>query len=98
MKIMAAAILICASMLTVHFAIGATGADRPPGVAAENWIAINNKLGFVVIPTGSYPAVTPDRQQLLLTPAATGYFMARSSLGWQRLVIVEPLKGPGATG
>jgi hypothetical protein len=36
--------------------------------------------------------------RLLLTPAASGYFMARSAIGWQRLKIVEPLKGPGAAG
>jgi hypothetical protein len=37
--------------------------------------------------------VSPDKQPLLLAPAVTGYFMARNAHGWQRLVIVEPLKG-----
>jgi hypothetical protein len=99
MKIMAATVLICASILTIHFAVGAAGTDRPAGVAAQNWIPIGDKLGFVVMPPDtSYPIESPDKQPLLLTPAASGYFIARSSIGWQRLVIVEPLKGPGATG
>jgi hypothetical protein len=98
MKTMTATLLILASILAVHFALGAVSAERPAGVAAQNWIAISDKLGFVVMPPETYPVVTPDKQPLLLAPAASGYFMARSSLGWQRLVIVEPLKGPGATG
>jgi hypothetical protein len=98
MKIIAATFLICASILTIHFAVGAAGTDRPSGVAAPNWIPINDKLGFVVMPPETYPVVSTDKQPLLLTPAASGYFMARSSLGWQRLVIAQPLKGPGAAG
>jgi hypothetical protein len=98
MKTIAATLLILGSILAVHFALGAVSAERPAGVAAQNWIAISDKLGFVVMPPDTYPVVTPDKQPLLLTPAASGYFMARSSLGWQRLVIVEPLKGPGAAG
>jgi hypothetical protein len=97
MKTIAAALLISASLLTIHFALGEGRTDRPAGVAAQDWIAINDKLGFVVIPPGAGVG-TPDRQPLLLTPAATGYFMARTDHGWQRLVIVEPLKGPGAAG
>lgn len=56
------------------------------------------ELGFVVVSPNTYPARTPDLQPLLLTPAASGYFMARSVTGWRRLKIVEPLKGPGAAG
>lgn len=98
MKTTVTAFLICASILTMHFAVGAAGTDRPAGVAVSNWIPINDRLGFVVLPPTAYPAVTPDKQPLLLTPAASGYFMARSAIGWQRLVIVEPIKGPGASG
>jgi hypothetical protein len=98
MKTVAAVCLICASIITIHFAVGAGGTDRPAGVAAPNWIPINDKLGFVVMPPATYPVATPDKQSLLLTPAASGYFMARSAVGWQRLVIVEPMKGPGASG
>ena len=98
MKTAAAVSLICAAILTMHFAAGAPAMDRPEGVAASNWIPINDKLGFVTMPPPTYPAATPDKQPLLLTPAASGYFMARSGVGWQRLVIVEPVKGPGASG
>ena len=31
MKTMAAAFLICASILAIHFAVGAAGTDRPAG-------------------------------------------------------------------
>jgi hypothetical protein len=98
MKNIVAAFLICASIFTIHYAIGAAGTDRPAGVEASNWIPINDRMGFVVMPPAAYPVATPDKQPLLLTPAASGYFMARSSIGWQRLVIVEPMKGPGGSG
>jgi hypothetical protein len=98
MKILAAAFLVCASILIIHFAVGAPGTDRPAGVAASDWIPINDRLGFVVTPSGSSGVTTPDQQPLLLIPAAPGYFMARSRLGWQRLVIIEPMKGPAAAG
>ena len=98
MKPVAALLLILAASFTVHIALGASEPDRPSGVAAQNWIVINDKLGFVVVSPDTYPAVTPDQQPLLLTPAASGYFMARGAIGWQRLKIVEPLKGPGAAG
>jgi hypothetical protein len=99
MKTVAAALLlILTSSITVHYAVSASEPDRPKGVAAQNWIAINDKLGFVVVSPDTYPAVTPDQQPLLLTPAASGYFMARSVIGWQRLKIVAPLKGPGPAG
>ena len=98
MKTIAAAFLVCASIFTLCIAVGAAETDRPAGVAASNWIPINDKLGFVVIPPETYPAATPDKQSLLLAPAASGYLMARSGVGWQRLVIVEPMKGPGGSG
>jgi hypothetical protein len=98
MKTVAALLLILASTVTVHLAVGGSEPDRPVGVAVQNWIAINDKLGFVVVSPETYPAVTADQQPLLLAPAASGYFMARGAVGWQRLKIVEPLKGPGATG
>jgi len=98
MKTIAAAFLICASILTIHFAVGAAGTDRPAGIAAPNWIPINDRLGFVVMPHDTYPVAEPDKQTLLLTPAASGYFMVRTGVSWQRLVIVEPMKGPGAAG
>ena len=98
MKTISLALLIFASLLFLHFALGAASTDRPTGVAAQDWIPVSDKLGFVVVPPDVRAVVTPDKQPLLLTPAAAGYFMARTEHGWQRLVIVEPLKGPGAAG
>ena len=37
----------------------------------------------------------PERQVLLLTSPAEGYFMGNV---WQRLTIKAPLKGPGTAG
>jgi len=71
--------------------------DRPPGVAKDAWVPINDRVGFVVVP----PAVGPVRmspQALLLMPPVSGYFMLKSRSGWTRMVIVEPLRGPGGTG
>jgi hypothetical protein len=98
MKIMAATCLICASILTIHFAVGASSGDRPVGVDARNWIPVSDKMGFVVTTPNMYPGGGGGNQVLLLAPPAEGYFMVRTGNGWQRLVIVEPVKGPGATG
>jgi hypothetical protein len=40
----------------------------------------------------------PDRQALLLAPPAEGYFMVRTGNGWQRIIINDPIKGPGTEG
>jgi hypothetical protein len=47
-----------------------------------------------------YPGalVTTDRQPLLLAPPAEGYFMVRAGDHWQRIMIKDPLKGPGTSG
>jgi hypothetical protein len=55
-------------------------------------------MGFVVTTPQSWLAATPDKQPLLLTPPAEGYFMAYTGNGWQRLTIKDPLKGPGSSG
>jgi hypothetical protein len=34
----------------------------------------------------------------LLEPAASGYFVAKTATGWRRLVVIEPIKGPGTAG
>jgi hypothetical protein len=98
MKTIAATLLILASVLTVHFASGASGPDRPAGVNAENWIPVSDKMGFVVTTPRIYPMPMPDRQTLFLTAPAEGYFMVHTGNVWQRLVIQDPLKGPGTSG
>jgi hypothetical protein len=99
MKPIAAALLILASVLTIHFANGASTPDRPAGVDAQHWIPVSDKMGFVVT-TPSIPGaiVTTDRQPLLLMPPTEGYFMVHTGNSWQRLIIQDPLKGPGTSG
>jgi hypothetical protein len=100
MKTIAASLLILSSVLAIHFANGAAPPDRPAGVDAQHWIPVSNKMGFIVTTPQSVPGalVTTDRQPLLLTPPAEGYFMIRSGIGWQRITIKDPLKGPGTSG
>jgi hypothetical protein len=100
MKASAASFLIVASVLTIHFANGAAPPDRPAGVDAGHWIPVTDKMGFVETTPQSVPGalVTTDRQPLLLAPPAEGYFMVRSGIGWQRIIIQNPLKGPGTSG
>jgi hypothetical protein len=100
MKAIAATLLILASILAIHFANGASSPERPAGVDAQHWIPVSDKMGFVVTTPQSAPGalVKTDRQPLLLAPPAEGYFMVRSGIGWQRITINDPLKGPGASG
>jgi hypothetical protein len=98
MKAIAASLLILSTALTIHFALGASSPDRPAGV--DHWIPVSDKMGFVVTASEGFPGAlaTTDRQPLLLTPPAEGYFMVRSGIGWQRIIIQDPLKGPGTSG
>jgi hypothetical protein len=100
MKAIAASLLLLATILTFHFANGTSAPDRPAGVDAQHWIPVSDKLGFVEMTPQSVPGalVTTDRQPLLLTPAAEGFFMVRSGIGWQRIALKDPLKGPGSSG
>jgi hypothetical protein len=100
MKAIAAILLVLASVLTIHFALGASSPDRPAGVDARNWIPVSDKMGFVVTTPQSAPGalVTRDGQPLLLNSPAEGYFMVHTGNVWQRLVIQDPIKGPGTSG
>jgi hypothetical protein len=98
MKAIAASLLILASVLTIHFALGASSPDRPAGVDAQHWIPVSDKMGFVVTTPRFYPPVVRDAEALLLADPAEGYFMARTGNGWQRIIIQDPLKGPGTSG
>jgi hypothetical protein len=93
MKPIAAALLILSTVLTIHFALGASPPDRPAGVDAAHWIPVSDKMGFVE--TSSHPFPPGDA---MLAPPAEGYFMVRSGIGWQRIIIQDPLKGPGSSG
>jgi len=98
MKASAASLLILASVLTIHFAVGASSPDRPAGVEERNWIPVSDKMGFVVTTPRIFPQPVMDKQPLLLTGPAEGYFMVRAGNAWQRIIIKDPLKGPGTSG
>jgi hypothetical protein len=79
--------------------------DRPPGVDAKSWVVVSKDLGLVIAPAPETPAPLQQPpgqardQPLLLVPPAHGYFMARMGDGsWRRVVIIEPIKGPGSAG
>jgi hypothetical protein len=99
MKAIATTLLILASVLAIHFAMGASGPDRPQGVDADSWIAVSDKLGFVLTtPRAAWPSRTAP-QALLLSPSPEeGYFMVRVGNSWQRIIIINPIKGPGTAG
>jgi hypothetical protein len=99
MKAIAASLLILASVLAVHFANGASSPDRPAGIEGRDWIPVSDKMGFVVTTPHVFPPMPVwDKQPLLLAPPAEGYFMVRTGNGWQRIIIQDPIKGPGSEG
>ncbi len=98
MKAIAASLLILASVLAIHLALGASGPDRPAGVEERDWIPVSDKMGFVVTTPRIYPVPMPDRQVLLLTGPVEGYFMVHTGNVWQRIIVNDPLKGPGSSG
>ncbi|HEY6620184.1 MAG TPA: hypothetical protein VIY68_11595 [Steroidobacteraceae bacterium] len=98
MKPIAAVLLILVSVLTIHFANGASPPDRPAGVAERDWIPVSDKMGFVVTSPHLYPGPGGDSQVLLLTPPAEGYFMIHNRNGWHRIIVENPIKGPGSSG
>jgi hypothetical protein len=117
---------IVALLLSLSYVtLSAAPPDRPAGVKAENWVAVNDRLGVVLVESSgpmvapqAIPMVGPDGQLvergpmvsagpslaapagqvLLLKPPVGGYFMVKGAGGWTRLVVFEPLKGPGDIG
>lgn len=88
-------LLIVSFIATPAFAVEPP--DRPIGVEAKNWIAITDKLGFVVVATTepTIPRLEGPSRQLLLNevapPApAAGYFVIKTEDGWRRLVVMAP--------
>ena len=70
---------------------------RPNGVTADEWVAISDNLGLVVIShkpgKDDPPLAIGDRTVLLATPPLNGYFMVRRGKTWQRLAVLEPVRG-----
>lgn len=71
--------------------------DRPIGIEPDNWIAVTEKLGFVVVidDATSPPIQGTVSSQLLLNKVApdapaTGFFMIKTADGWRRIIVMTP--------
>jgi hypothetical protein len=101
MKVLASlSLALLVALVAIPHAFGQRAADRPPGVAANSWVSINENLGIVLgsSPPDAKPQVPMNPQTLLLAPPSNGYFMVRRADHWTRLVVVEPLRGTGDAG
>jgi hypothetical protein len=93
------------AVVGVACAIGANSPDLPPGVSADEWAPINDSVGVVLvqgmIPVGVQPPVRagdlPLNGAALISPVS-GYLMVKRGRTWQRLIVVDPVKGPGPAG
>ncbi len=92
------AAVVAISLVVVPLVRGQGVPDRPQGVAAGAWIPLNARLGFVVAPPEVPQAPNVGANALLLAPPVAGYFMIKGETGWSRVVIAEPLRGPGGAG
>jgi hypothetical protein len=93
---LAAGALVLAAFVVTPLVRGGDTEDRPPGIAPEIWIPLNNGIGLVITPpdpASFAPAV--DKQgrprAMLLDRPVQGYFMVRvASSFWARVAIVGP--------
>ena len=100
MKRIAYATLVILSLSLVTFtSFAADAPDRPAGVTAANWVPVSDRVGIVLVQSETPVPVTAfGSQPLLLKPPVSGYYMVKGANGWTRLIIVEPVKGPGDVG
>jgi hypothetical protein len=87
-------IAICAALSAE--VIPSDAPDRPAGVSAQEWIPVNERMGFIIVPYKEPMLAT--KQELFLVPPLRGYFVAKRDQTWVRIQVVEPIKGPGAAG
>jgi hypothetical protein len=106
----AAVAMVTGAVLVGAGAADAPG--RPPGVSAEAWAPISDTLGVVLVehrtaagdarampgPAAQGQGAPGEIGGAILIPPATGYLMVRRAGIWQRLILIEPLKGPGSAG
>ena len=97
MRSLVALVLAVSAVVTVPSAVGAGAPNRPPGVSADDWAPISDSLGVALMHRSGGPIVAVPIDTLL-SPAAEGYFMVKRGHAWRRLVVVEPVKGPGDAG
>lgn len=98
MRALVALTAVIAVTFILSRAIGANAPDRPPGVAATQWAPISESLGVVMAPEQQRKPIAVSPNALLLMPPAEGYFMVKQGNTWRRLILVEPVKGPGPAG
>jgi hypothetical protein len=75
MKTPLAIVAVCVLALLTSLGVGQEQRPLPPGVSAANWIAIGDKVGFVVTPG------VPNQQAQVLA----GYFLAWHENSWKRI-------------
>jgi hypothetical protein len=108
-----AAVALVAGAVLVG-ATAADAPSRPPGVSADAWAPISDTVGVVLVAQmtaagemGALPAPASQGQRevphvdaggAILIPPTTGYLMVKRGGTWQRLILIEPLKGPGSAG
>jgi hypothetical protein len=111
MLVTAGAIVLVSAVAVMH-AIGADAPNRPEGVALSQWAPVSDTLGIVLVPQTFTPdrpnprlpsdsQAKPFMQHLdgaVLASPANGYFMVKRGGHWVRLVVIEPIKGPGDAG
>jgi hypothetical protein len=103
--LIATAVVAAVATFALMQAVGANAPDRPPGVSADEWAPINESVGVVLvqgmIPVGVQPAVRAGNLPLngaaLISPVS-GYLMVKRGHTWQRLIVIDPVKGPGEAG
>jgi hypothetical protein len=76
---------------------GQMAPNRPPGVSANRWIPVSDRLGFVVLPAVPMGFGSSDPDVLQVKRPVEGYFMVKDTTGWSRIAIAEPVFGPGGT-
>jgi len=85
--------------------LGIVLVSTPPGAASNAPMAEIDGSGTLIdrrnplsSATGGTRVPLPSGQSLLLKPPVGGYFMVKGAGGWTRLVVFEPIKGPGDAG
>jgi hypothetical protein len=75
MKTLLALVAVCVLALLTSLVVGQEQRPLPPGMSAANWIAIGDKVGFVVTPG------VPNQEEGVLA----GYFLAWHEDSWKRI-------------
>jgi hypothetical protein len=73
---------VCTLGLLTTLVLGQEQRPQPPGVTADNWIPIGEKMGFVVTP--GRPGADPG--------VLAGYFVAWHGDSWKRIDSAGPFQ------